>query len=157
MELFEHFEALRECSYLFLEELVELTSNSFKIRVAEGFRSSLAIPIEVAGHSLGEGFLVEITSESSRNELTWPSCVLYQVTNELYGRKDPSDDGILGMSASVSRSSAFLEQVLLSTTVSDEYPGKPTHYRVGCEDHVVDVVSCEPPRCHRIGPNLKVN
>ena len=157
MEPFEYFEELNDCRYVFLEELSEPETNVLRIRVAEGRPSKVAVPIEVAGQSLGNGFPVEIDSTSARYELVWNSYVLYQITNESFGRREISQDGSLGHAASVYRSSSVLNYVVCSSNASDEYPGKLVHFRVVCEHHIVDVISTDRPECRRIGPKLQVN
>jgi hypothetical protein len=154
---FDHFEELGSRACLFLEELLDLGSNGLRIAVIEGIPSKVPTAIEIAGQSLGNGFPVRANDESVKYELTWPSYVLYQVTNECFGQKEVSQDGLLTQLAGVYRSSALLEHVSRATIASDEYPGRLTHYRVICSDHIIDVVSAEQPRCQRIGPKLKVN
>lgn len=157
MKPFDYFDELGHCACLFLDELVELDSNSMRIRVAEGIRAGVSVPVELAGNSIGEGFPVQRTAKSAIYELTWHSYVLYQVTNECYGKREPSQDGISNVSSAALDSSSLLEFVSRSTNASNEYPGKLTHYRLICSDHVIDVVSTHPPHCVRIGPELKVN
>jgi hypothetical protein len=157
MEPFDYFEELNSCEHLFLEELIEPGTNSLRIQVIEGRTSKVAIPIEVAAQSLGDGFPVKIDSNSVRYEMTWNSYVLYQVINESFARQEDSEDGILGNSACVYRSSNLLGHVLRSSNASDEYPGKLLHFRILCADHVIDVVSTDRPECRRIGPTLCVN
>jgi len=157
MEPFDYFEELNNCAYLFLEELLEPGTNSLRIQVVEGRASKVAVPIEVAGQSLGDGFPVKIDATSARYELIWNSYVLYQVTNELFARQEDPESGVLSKSASVYKSSKLLDYVSLSSNASDEYPGKLLHFRIICADHVIDVVSTDRPECRRIGPMLRVN
>lgn len=157
MEPFDHFEEMGACTCLFLDELVELESNGLRIRLTEGIRSKVAVPLEFAGHSMGEGFSLRATAESARYELTWRSYVLYQVTNESFGQRESSEAGISNNLTAALDSSSLLEYVSRSTIASNEYPGKLTHYRVVCSDHIVDVVSSAPLLCERIAPKLKVH
>jgi hypothetical protein len=157
MEAFDYFEELSACQHLFLGAASEPRANSLKIEVIEGRVSRVAVPVEVAGQSLGQGFPMSVDETCARYELTWNSYVLYQVTNELFGQKEESQDGILGNSASIYRFSGLLEYVVRSTIASDEYPGKLAHYQIICADHVIDVISAERPECLRISRTLQVN
>jgi len=157
MEPFEYFEELSRCQYLFLEDLVEPETNILRIRVIEGRASKVAVPIELARQSLGEGYPVKIDTNSVKYELTWNSYVLYQVINESFGRPETSGDGVLGSSASVYRSSSLQDYVFRSSNASDEYPGKLLHFKIVCADHVIDVISTDRPECRRIGPKLHVH
>ena len=85
MEPFDHFEELGNYRYLFLEQLFEPKRNTLRVQVAEGIVSNISQPVEIAGHSLGDGFPVELRPDSARYELLWDSYVLYQVQNEIYG------------------------------------------------------------------------
>jgi hypothetical protein len=157
MDAFDYFDELSGCQCLFLETVSEPRASSLKIEVIEGRASRVAIPIEVAGQSLGEGFPVSVDDSCARYELTWSSYVLYQVTNELFGQKEESQDGILGNSACIYWSSSLLEYVIRSTIASNEHPGKLAHYRIVCSDHVIDVISAGQPECLRISRKLQVN
>jgi len=157
MEPFDYFDELSRCRHLFLDELLEPETNTLRIRVIEGRASNVAVPIEVAGQSLGEGFPVQIDANSVRYEITWNSYVLYQVMNESFGRQEVSKDGIVGNSASVYNSSSLLDYVFRSSNASHEYPGKLQHFSIVCSDHVIDVVTTDRPTCRRIGPKLQVH
>ena len=157
MEPFDYFDELSSRAHLFLEELVEPEANTLKVRVVEGKTSTAAVPIEVAGQSLGEGLPVEVDDTCARYELNWSSYVLYQVTNESFGKKEESPERILGNLACVYRSSRLLDYVARSTNASDDYPGKLAHYQIICSDHVIDVISTEPPECIKMGSKLQVN
>lgn len=157
METFEHFHELSSYQYLFLEELLEPQTNILRILVIVGKPSKVAVPIEVAGQSLGEGFPVKIDDNPLKFELTWNSYVLYQVLNESFGRQETSEDGVVSSAVSIYRSSSLWEYVFRSSNASDGYPGKLHHFRIVCADHVVDVISKDRPECRRIGPIQRVH
>jgi hypothetical protein len=157
METFEHFDELSRCQHLFLDELLEPQTNILRILLIEGKPSRVAVPIEVAGQSLGEGFPVEVDTNSPKFELTWNSYVLYQVMNESFGQQETSKDGVVGTSASIYRSSSLLDYVFRRSNASDEFPGKLLHFKIVCADHVVDVISRDRPECRRVGPKLRMH
>jgi hypothetical protein len=158
MEPFDYFEELSKCQHLFLEELVEPETNTLRIQVIEGRASNIAVPIQVAGQLLGEGYPARIDANAVRYELTWNSYVLYEIVNESFGRQETSEDGILASSASVYKSSSLLDYVFRSTNASDEYPGKLVHFRIVCANHIIDVISTDRPVCRKIGgPRLHVH
>lgn len=100
MEPLDYFEEPGNCQHLFLENISEPKTNGLKAEVQEGRTSELAISIEVAGQSPGEVFPVNIDDACAKYELTWNSYALYQLTNESFGRKEETQDGILGSLAS---------------------------------------------------------
>jgi len=157
MEPFDYFEELSGCEHLFLGELIEPGTNSLRIQVIEGRASKVAVPIEVAGQALGNGFPVKIDANSVTYVLKWNSYVLYQIINESFARQEDPKSAISGKSASVYRLSNLLDYVSRSSNASDEYPGRLLHFRIICADHVIDVISTDRPECMRIGPKLPVN
>jgi hypothetical protein len=83
-------------------------------------------------------------------EIVWNSYVGYSVLNESYAT--PSDDergdGNRFRTYSKSRFMQFISQ---ATFACDDYPGPMRHYCVGCEDHILHVVSVDPPTVRRVG------
>ena len=158
MEPFDYFDELNKCQYLFLKELVEPGRHVFRIRVIEGKLSKTTVPVQIAGKYFGEGHSVEIESDSPIYELTWNSYVFYQVTNEKFFSKEPSVDGILGRWASVYRSSELLDFANRdSKTPDDSSLNRLLHYRIACEDHIVDVISEDRPKCQRTSPTPHIH
>jgi hypothetical protein len=153
MEPFDDFEESGGCTCLLLEELTELESNSLRIRVVEAIESRVPEPIEVAGHSMGEGFPVRTTADSAKFELVWHSYVLYQLTNESFAEAQRPSEGRVAESVATFDSSSFLEFIARSARASNEFAG----YQIICSDHIIDVVSAQRPDGHRIGKRRKVN
>ena len=46
--------------------------------------------------------------------------------------------------------SHFIEYMGTATFASDQYPGPMQHYEVVCENHIIDVLSTEPPAIRRV-------
>ncbi len=111
----------------------------------------------ITGQALGEAFEIVVDESCARYELHWKSYVLYQITNESFGRVEVPQEGMSPKAASIYRSSSLLEYVLRSTSASDEYPGMLAHYQFICPDHLIDVISAERPECLRIYRKLRVN
>jgi hypothetical protein len=158
MEPFDYFDEMGACKRLFLQEYSEPTTNGLRILVAEGKISPQAVPISVAGQSLGEGFPVRIEADSVRFELVWDEYIVYQMVNELYAEPpEELNEGLVNHLVRVYDSSNLLRYAKSTTNTSDDYPGKALHYEIVCEHHVVDVISHIRPRCRRIGPRLQIN
>jgi hypothetical protein len=158
MEPFDYFDEMGACKSLFLLESSEPATNSLRILVAEGKVSPQAVPIKVAGQSMGEGFPIRIEPDSAKFELVWGEYILYQMVNECYGGSpEDSKDGVVNNLVRVYESSNLLRYVKSSTNTCDEYPGRAVYYEIVCEQHVVDVISHVRPRCLRIGPAMQIN
>lgn len=154
MKTFDYFEELSNYQFLFLKGFGEPGRNVFRIHVIEGKVSKAIVPIQIAGKSFGEGHAVNIEADSVEYELTWNSYVLYQITNEMFWRPEPSTDGIVGKWASIYRSSSLLDFAARGAASPGDSSGKLLHFRIACEDHIVDVISEVQPVCRKIGPKL---
>lgn len=139
-----------DCGFLFLIDLREGSHNSLHVQVAEGRPVGPPKPIRVANTEVPDCTAIEITKESRMFEIVWKSYVGYSVLNESYAT--PSDDergdGNRFRTYSKSRFMQFISQ---ATFVCDDYPGPTRHYCVGCEDHILHVVSVDPPTVRRVG------
>src|SRR5260221_2924129 len=93
MESVGYLDEINACHCLFLQELDEPRSNSLRMVLKEGRLSKIAVAIEVAGQSMGEGYPVEIDDTCSTFELGWESYVCYQVTNESFALGESAGDG----------------------------------------------------------------
>ena len=157
MEPFDYFDEIAACRYLFAEEIQELDGNRFRLLVTIGRVSNTPIEIEVAGQSLGDGLPVSVDEDSTRYEILWPSYVLHQVINESYALRERSQEVNEHLSAYVFEASNLLDHTLANSNATHEYPGKMLHYRLLCEDHVVDVISAERPQCRKIEQKFRIN
>ena len=157
MERSDYFDELARCRHLFVEEMGELRANQFRLLIVVGEVATSAVPIHVAGQSLGEGFPVEVDENSTRYEFIWSSYVLYQIVNESYAKSESAETTESNLSAYVYTTSNLLHFVSKASIATDEYPGNLLHFRILCEDHIVDVISVEHPQCRKIEPKLRVN
>ena len=65
--------------------------------------------------------------------------------NESYTYLDKEEE-FEGRLACIYTKSRFLDYVRISTLASDEYPGPFKHYGFNCLNHIVDIVSADPPK-----------
>ena len=76
--------------------------------------------------------------------LTWPSYVAYAVSNDSYAlpvnAKEDADKYVRRLEGS-----AFLRYIGETTWWSDETYGPRRHWIVGCEHHLIDIVSADDP------------
>jgi hypothetical protein len=146
------FPELDSCQYLFLDELCERGSNSLRVVVREARSSRKAVPVNVAGQSLGVAYPIKPDCSSSIYEITWPKYVTYQVRNETYAVADASDETSIGRLMKLYSASHFLEYVQRQTWAGPEFPGPLLHYCLICSDHIIDVVSDQKPGVRRLWP-----
>jgi hypothetical protein len=157
MGLADYLDELNLCDCLFLEGLEEPRANELRLLLKEGRISRVAVPIEVTGQSLGEGYPVEFDDSCASYELIWDFYVLYQITNESFGRQEACEEGTVGKRTTLLESSALLDYALRSTLASNTYPGKLLHFRLVCSDHVIDVISTNAPEFRRIGSEPRIH
>jgi hypothetical protein len=116
--------------------------------VAEGLLGKPS-PIDFAGIDLGHGRPIEITAESRHFELIWNDYVAYYVRNESYWAAEPNEAPMVNH---LERrfDSAFMSFVSTTTFADDDYPGPLQHWALTTLDHLVDVVSVEPPSIRQL-------
>lgn len=137
------------CSWLFLEEIGEPTDNALRLTITEARSGGAPGPV---GGEVNEA-LREILRTASRIEhgpgckifeLYWPSYVAYSIRNESYCSADEYEqfDGRLFVTYARSRYLDFLKN---ATFADSSFPGPFVHYGVFCLNHIIDVVSVDPP------------
>ena len=139
------FDAINSCRWLFLQKLWEPVDNELRLVVAEGRADGPAEDFEIMpGKVITDSRSVEVTPASRVFELGWPSYVAYSVRNESFCTDDESEVWEGRLLCVYSRSH-FIDYVARSTFASDDHPGPLRHYGLNCLNHIVDVVSAEPP------------
>ena len=137
------------CSFLFLIDLREAGHNGLHAQVAEGRPVGPPKSINVANTEIPDCTAVEITNESRVFEIVWNSYVGYSVLNESYA--SPSDEEHSeGNRFRIYSKSRFMQFMSVATFACDDYPGPMRHYCVGCEDHILHVLSVDPPAVRRV-------
>ena len=134
------------CQYILLQSLSETDELCLTIVVREAGtltedeskRRSPEQPVEDAR-------LIDVEEDSRTFVLTWSSYVSYAVRNESYALETPRDSIVSGRYLRLFQTSAFLDYVALTTFADEDYPGPLMHVEVACLNHIVDVVSVQPP------------
>jgi len=138
-------EQINKSKYLFLTSIAELSGNSLRLTVQEGRASGALENIEVAGTVVKDVRPVLPYVDSIWKIVRY---VAYSVRNESYVNSDAEErwEGHLFRTYSKSK---FLDYVRVATFACDEYPGRLAHYQLVCTDHIIDVVTIQPPVIQR--------
>lgn len=139
------------CAFLFLRQIEGLDHNGLRLVLEEGIASSEAVSIKVGNTEIADCHRVEATNASRIFEVVWKRYVAYSVRNESYAQSDEFDI-FAGRRFRIYSSSRFLEFIGHATFASDGYPGPIQHIGIGCEDHIIDVISTEEPSVTAIWP-----
>ncbi len=139
---------INDCRSLFLADIQELGRGSLKLVVAEGLPVGEPESIIVGGVTIPNCTRVETTDRSRVFELVWAHYVGYAVLNESYASVD-DDEQYEGSRFRVYAKSRFLDYMSHATFACDEHPGPTRHYCIAGEDHVVEVLSVDPPTVTR--------
>ncbi len=77
-------------------------------------------------------------------ELDWPSYIAYSIRNESFCTADAYEkfEGKLFVKYTRSR---YLDFVTSATFADSSHPGPFAHYGIFCLNHIIDVVSTDPP------------
>jgi hypothetical protein len=138
------------CDFLFLRQIEELDHNGLRLVLQEGIARAEALSIKVGDTELVGCHRVESTGRLF--EVVWRCYVAYSFRNESYARTNDYDVST-GRRFQIYSRSRFLEFIGHATFASEEYPGPIQHIGVGCEDHIIDVVSAEEPSVSALRPD----
>lgn len=138
-----------DCGSLFLTDFREMGLNSIQIQVAEGLPTGPPKSIKVGETEISDCTAIEITYESRVFEIFWRSYVGYSMLNESYANVD-DQESYAGNRFRIYSNSRFIQFMSQATFACDEYPGPTQHYCIACEDHVIHVLSVEPPTVRKI-------
>jgi hypothetical protein len=148
----ELFDEINSCETLYLREITEPEENCLRLLIEEATSSSVPVPIKIGGTDLGRGFPVRSTCDSRLFEITWRNYVAYSLRNESYAGSDEYETIEWGKRVRVFSRSHFLDYVSHATFAGPEYPGPFQHMSIGCEMHIIDIVSHISPTIRRLRP-----
>jgi len=146
--MIDSFEQINKSEYLFLTSIEEFSGNNLRLNVQEGRATGALENIEVAGTVVKDVQPV-LPYVDSIWEFVFERYVAYSVRNESYVSSD-ADERWVGHLFRTYSKSKFLDYVRVATFACDEYPGKLGHYQLVCTDHIIDVVTIQPPAIHRV-------
>lgn len=138
------------CKNLFLTGISEPETNSLRLLLSEGRVSEVEETWDIAGVALPGVRTIDITGQSRRFEVSWHCYISYAVRDESYCSWDKEEEWV-GASFRVYSKSKFLDFIGNGTFATAEYPGPFKHYEIVCLDHIIDVVSEEPPTVRVVG------
>jgi hypothetical protein len=148
------------CAYLFVRDLSEPGDNSLRLRIEEASPRPEAESRVIAGVEIKDAHRIESNDQSRLFEITWPYYVAFSVRNESYVPFDRTETISGGQNFQILTKSHFLEYVSRATFANNEYPGPMTHYRICCENQIIDIVATEEPVILRLpsaGRSVPVN
>lgn len=142
---------IESCKSLFLTSLTEPDEGGLQLVVREG--QACKSPEEIAkakalqpdlSSILEKAILIRHGPGCRVFTLRWPGYISYAVENESYSRNCTTDERT-GKLFRLYSKSAYLDYLAKVTFASDVYPGPFKHWAVVCEDHVVNIASCDEP------------
>jgi hypothetical protein len=147
-------DVIRRFKFLYLDSILEPEENTLRLVIAEAGDGGPSDPTKFKDEGPE---LQRILSESReiahlpgmlKFELLWNSYIAYSVRNESFVSRDDYEqfEGRLLVTYTKSR---YLDFVSAATFASPDYPGSFTHWGVFCLNHIVDIVSVEPPQIRR--------
>jgi hypothetical protein len=148
----ELFNALNSYEYLYLREISEPEDNTLSLRVEEAAASPALTSKEIAEVAFSDLRAIESTKQSRLFELRWKSYIAYSVRNESFVSPDGYEKVEWGKLVCLFSRSRFLDYVGNGTFANQEYPGPFRHVGLICLNHIVDIVSVEPPVVLQLRP-----
>lgn len=146
MSIPHEFDTINTSKYLFLRGLSEPWDNALTIISQEAVVNTFAEPRintsllpEIAA-LLKNANSIESNDLCRAFELHWESYVAYLVTNESFSRFE--DATFAGSKLRTYTKSRFLEHLARDT---DGHQTTLLHYKLLCENHIIDVAAYDPP------------
>jgi hypothetical protein len=142
---------LNSVRYVYLREVSELDKrvfNSLKIVVEEAVVNEAAVVVSDRpdlANVLAGARPIESIEGCKKFELSWKHYLAYLVTEELVGSNAPNgyaDEVYTGKILRVYTKSHFLDHIMRDT---GGHIRETLHYKLICLDHLIDVVSYDPP------------
>jgi len=150
---------LNSVRYVDLREISELDNrllNSLRIVVEEAVVNEAAAMVsdrpELANLLAGASS-IESLEGCKKFELSWKHYLAYLVTEELVGSNAPNgydDEVYTGKILRVYTKSHFLDHIMRNT---GGHIQEVVHYKLICLDHLIDVVSYDPPEVEVLTPS----
>jgi len=147
----ELFREIDSCKYLFLREISEPQENRIRLLVEEAGAIGEKVSLNLPGTVITDWRPIEATADSRLFELVWNFYVAYSVRNESFVARDGSET-FSGRLFNVYSRSHFLDYVSTATFARKEHPGPLHHFGVNCLNHIIDVISTEPPKIRQLRP-----
>jgi hypothetical protein len=145
-------EAIRSCSYLYLDAITELQVNQLRIVILEARAGAViseaelqAEPDETLRSTLKGSRAIAHFEGCRKFELFWESYIGYSVVNESYSNGEPTTSNGKGRLFVEYERSNYLEYLSKATFATAQYPGPFRHWAIDCLNHTIDVASQAEP------------
>ncbi|MGH9812980.1 MAG: hypothetical protein ACRD4T_07580 [Candidatus Acidiferrales bacterium] len=143
---------LNQVKYLYLRQISEPEENSLRLvveeAIAERFETTPDLSTPFAEIRKGAR-PIESTGKCRAFELQWNRYVAYLVTEEVVGSGgSDEDEAYTGNLFRVYTKSHFLDHLSRDTGGHSE---PILHYKLICQNHLIDVASYSPPRVRLLG------
>lgn len=129
--------------FIYLNQIWEPRDNHLSLYINRCKISETAEDMELGGVVLNtRSFEVDKALPMLRIDFDW--YIAYSVRNEGYTVKDEYEVAV-GTAFQIYTKSRYLDFIDLSTIASDDHPGPFKHYGINALNHIIDIVSTEPP------------
>jgi|HubBroStandDraft_1064217.scaffolds.fasta_scaffold149284_1 hypothetical protein len=131
------------CESLFVCEILEIAPQTLHLQIEEGRSAEETETVDIGGTKITGVHRVLPTGRIF--EVTWKHYIAYCIRNELYAEATKDEVIAAGKMFRLYSKSRFLDYISRATFATSEYPGPFQHYGVVSENHIIDVVSVDPP------------
>lgn len=141
----KYFDTINSHKYIYLGEMGEPEDNALAFQIEEAMSSESKETLNVSGTKITGLSAIEVTKDSSIYQVVFPSYIAYSIRDESYAIPDDYEVFEGGLVCIYSRSH-YLDYISKSTFACNDHPGPFLNYGFNCLNHIVDVVSSEPPK-----------
>lgn len=140
----KYFDIINSHKYIYLGEMGEPEDNALVFQIEEAMSSESKETLNVSGTKITGLSAIEITKDCSIYQVVFPSYIAYSIRDESYAIEDDYEV-FEGRLACIYSRSHYLDYISKSTFACNDHPGPFLNYGFNCLNHIVDVVSSEPP------------
>jgi len=142
----EYFNEINSLEYLFLVDLKNLPANRLSIVVKEATISEQKKDMIIGGKNLGAVNRILSNGPGKEYELFFENYGAYLITNESFATFI-KDDKVIGRLFCIYSTSHYMDYICENSLVNYtyDYENALKHYRINCQDHVIDIIAKDEP------------
>lgn len=144
------FDKLLNITNIDLYEIIEPSINSLRLCIERCKVSERPEELKIGNNVLNNLYPVIPADDLPVLQVDFNSYIAYSIRNESFTEWDDSEI-FIGESIRIYTKSRYLDYIKISTFACDDYPGPFVHYGFCCFNHIIDVVSVEPPTIAEVG------
>ncbi|WP_338749278.1 hypothetical protein [Bacillus sp. FJAT-52991] len=147
-------ELLQYQGYIYLNSIFESEDNTLIVDIDRCKNNRIVIDEKTEEGTFSSYASIDVDDTLPTIRLKFDWYIAYSVRNESFTVMD-EHEVYKGTAFSLYSKSRYLDFIEVGTIADDIYPGPFKHYGINALNHIIDVVSTEPPSISIIQRNVK--